>query len=427
LFHGFEDAVGKIDTPLSQRHQIGVCYDDTVFGANTSRPLRTQIASSLFADAFGNIRILKKGEHRNDFNSIVFFVFAIFVSWTGVCFSQNGSDLLARFLTEAPQKWREYRVFSKTIQGRITTATETFDPSGILYRTHKITLKDKKFLTKKGIFHVKQNAQSALSNVNVETFDFKTKSSQQFFNVSGANSRYAFELGKKPSSVDWYLKYLIMDPSAKIAADGQRTIQDDVFYQIAPHFLLLNQTLIEALEDKKANTFKEARIVKRDHGDCVEIRYETRKKIGSVDGPHRGTIILNPDQCWCVLENRIQTRKTNKYDETQRWEFEMTDAAKQFPVLKRAKFVEGTRTPDGQTIEGITIADYEFTEAVNPPDRDFTLSAFGLPEPEGVVWPRPFPWYLWFLAIGAVALGAGWYWRRRVLQRRELVANRPQV
>ncbi len=47
--------------------------------------------------------------------------------------------------------------------------------------------------------------------------------------------------------------------------------------------------------------------------------------------------------------------------------------------------------------------------------EDFTLTAFGLPEPVGVEWERPVRWYLWLMLAGVVCLVAGgvFYWLSR--------------
>jgi len=47
------------------------------------------------------------------------------------------------------------------------------------------------------------------------------------------------------------------------------------------------------------------------------------------------------------------------------------------------------------------------------PERDFTLSAFGLSEPGGV--QRPTRWYLWaaILGIGCLIVAALFFWRTR--------------
>lgn len=47
------------------------------------------------------------------------------------------------------------------------------------------------------------------------------------------------------------------------------------------------------------------------------------------------------------------------------------------------------------------------------PESEFTLSAFGLPEPPGIEWKKPFPWYLVFAGIGIVCLGIFFFLRSR--------------
>jgi hypothetical protein len=49
----------------------------------------------------------------------------------------------------------------------------------------------------------------------------------------------------------------------------------------------------------------------------------------------------------------------------------------------------------------------------DPPESDFTLSAFGLPEPPGIEWNKPFPWYLVFAGIGTACLGVFFFLRSR--------------
>jgi hypothetical protein len=50
-----------------------------------------------------------------------------------------------------------------------------------------------------------------------------------------------------------------------------------------------------------------------------------------------------------------------------------------------------------------------------PPDEEFTLSAFGLPEPRGLEWKKPTRWYLWLAVGGSVCLicGASLAWVKR--------------
>jgi hypothetical protein len=52
-----------------------------------------------------------------------------------------------------------------------------------------------------------------------------------------------------------------------------------------------------------------------------------------------------------------------------------------------------------------------------PSDAEFTLSAFGLPEPVGVVWEKKTPVYVWLLlaagVLGLLAVVLAWLAKRR--------------
>jgi hypothetical protein len=46
---------------------------------------------------------------------------------------------------------------------------------------------------------------------------------------------------------------------------------------------------------------------------------------------------------------------------------------------------------------------------------EFTLTAFGLPEPPGIEWKKPMPVYLWVIAaaVGCLLLAMGARWLKR--------------
>ena len=71
--------------------------------------------------------------------------------------------------------------------------------------------------------------------------------------------------------------------------------------------------------------------------------------------------------------------------------------------------------PDGPLVSNETV-----TYDPRPPrELDFTLSAFGLPEPFGVTWDRPTPWWLYIgggtLAVLVIVI-LGYRWRRRAAE-----------
>jgi len=74
-------------------------------------------------------------------------------------------------------------------------------------------------------------------------------------------------------------------------------------------------------------------------------------------------------------------------------------------------------TESSREEEALTVFDYFEQEAV--PEVEFSLTAFGLPEPVGISFQQPTRWHLWFAlaGVGALALALGLYkWSRRTAE-----------
>jgi hypothetical protein len=83
-----------------------------------------------------------------------------------------------------------------------------------------------------------------------------------------------------------------------------------------------------------------------------------------------------------------------------------------FPVLTRIEFDTGNSGEGKMQIK--VIREFQLMERDGIPESEFTLSAFGLPEPVELQGPRSQTrWYLWAGVAGilCLALGAGLRWR----------------
>ncbi|HEY1487878.1 MAG TPA: hypothetical protein VGF84_17360 [Micromonosporaceae bacterium] len=74
--------------------------------------------------------------------------------------------------------------------------------------------------------------------------------------------------------------------------------------------------------------------------------------------------------------------------------------------------------PPGATGENVEMDDevaLTIDPTADPPEREFTLTTFGLPEPVGVVWETPTPRYVWWLiaAAGFLVLAVGFRYLAR--------------
>ncbi|HZZ82433.1 MAG TPA: hypothetical protein VFE62_28295, partial [Gemmataceae bacterium] len=95
-----------------------------------------------------------------------------------------------------------------------------------------------------------------------------------------------------------------------------------------------------------------------------------------------------------------------------------------FPILNSiTEKVKAINLKNQQKIESTKRIDYELEVNDNVPDSEFTLSAFGLPEPGGTEpLNKPIPMYVWIL-VGAGASGALAFAFRYLARRRRIAAG----
>lgn len=124
---------------------------------------------------------------------------------------------------------------------------------------------------------------------------------------------------------------------------------------------------------------------------------------------------FSPEEGWICRGVRFQAVGQPHPDREDIFFYEQRSDLR-LPPLKRVEM--WTRNSKGRMLTSATDIT-EFAAHKPFPESDFTLTAFGLPEPYGVVWKKPIPWYLWFIGAGLVLLALGWFFKRRI-QRRSL-------
>ena len=135
---------------------------------------------------------------------------------------------------------------------------------------------------------------------------------------------------------------------------------------------------------------------------------------------------------WVVRQGRIRLA----VDDLRVLEFELatdywdggTQRGKVVAIKANRSFrhVSGLPLPSSMSrthlVDGLdTVHDFEFRYTFSSMDpSDFTLSAFGLPEPYGVEWERPTPWWLYALISAGVLFVVAVivsFWKRRLAAR----------
>ena len=127
-------------------------------------------------------------------------------------------------------------------------------------------------------------------------------------------------------------------------------------------------------------------------------------------------MVLDPKRYWCVRSLDLDL-KTLVAVGKHRTQTELADPTASLPLPNR--HVENqdfnmlkTQQPYRLSSELV----YSLSQRADlPGDEEFTLTAFVLPEPPGVTWPKPTPWYLWLALAGGLclALGGVFHWLKK--------------
>ncbi|MBM4070313.1 MAG: hypothetical protein FJ271_15365 [Planctomycetes bacterium] len=308
-----------------------------------------------------------------------------------------------RFLTEAPLKWQEYRQRSVSLQGKKKGRA-------------KITHKD--LVTSDAVWEdeIKQTTTAGViirSYTDKEIVEDKTRNIQ-FDQVLGKNAKYAFRLTRARSRPDWALDKISMHPETSFN-EYKLPMADDIFQSISPHFMLVMTTLSHAVKNKELVVKRETAI-QRDNRQLVRVEFDYCAIESNPEREtHPGWLIVDPERYWCLLEMEIHARSKDGSGGIIRVRNEVGAGSRQLPIIQRNETkLQGTDA-DGHKIGAREfVHEFDLRESTPPPEHAFTLSAFDLPEPHGIVWHTSANHHLWFLAagIGILILSVGL--RRRV-------------
>lgn len=138
----------------------------------------------------------------------------------------------------------------------------------------------------------------------------------------------------------------------------------------------------------------------------MEIDFDYAHEVEKPDNPNmKGTLLLDPQRFWCVRSYNIEvSQKTIDFKV-----LELGQTEGSLPVPKRAvRKTEWGSPKDGIKNEAESQYEYTLSEPRRlPGDEEFTLSAFGLPDPVGFEAEKPTRWYLWLMLAAIVCLVLG--------------------
>ena len=111
---------------------------------------------------------------------------------------------------------------------------------------------------------------------------------------------------------------------------------------------------------------------------------------------YAGTLVIEPKRGYIKAVDYVRTDASGTV--TNSMKFTVNDKPGTTPILSRAVIAATIKNTAGvvtSTSDGVI--ESSITYPTDIPEDRFTLSVYGFPEPEGVVWDKPTPTYVWLL------------------------------
>jgi hypothetical protein len=328
--------------------------------------------------------------------------------------AQESNPLLDRFREEGPPAWQQYLTRAKRLQGSFKDVAVELAPNKATIREVHCAFKQRPDCS---LFMYQTVISSYPKDIGVG-------------GVQAYNTRYVFDLRRGKPDAPWALRELQMDVSKLV------TIAPGITHGSPQYFLNfpIHNSYVEGanLPELLAHPqFKPTRAtaVSRDGRTLVKIDFTfgqpTSKKPAVLQG---GWWLLDPDFMWVQRESNLQVlwrlgpgKEPGKLLITTTFDYQ--EHAAPFPILKRrVEHRKDVKPGPGES----EVLEWTYTfdlEEADVPEREFTLSAFGIREPQGITWEEPSRWYLWFIALAVASLAVGAFFRWRVRRQKRMTAQ----
>ena len=305
-----------------------------------------------------------------------------------LCLAQERVSLQDRFLSEAPKKWTEYRARTARFQGSII-------------HTQTDMLK-----VKQVVRHVKYELKQKLDSAWL-LLDQRLDPKEQIGIVEVVNPRYAFKLRRASPAAPWAVVHVDLDLADGIT--GLYHPRDAVDYGAGRglYFFSGRYCLPSLIQDPRF-TLKNVSLTAGKDTDCVKVEFDVTQEEPGRDVIRSGWIALDPAQYWIVRAYELQAKFFNGTGViTGSYEYDRGES--NTPLLRlHVRRQKGTFNT-GEALDHEYRYECQFVER-DVPESEFTLSAFGIPEPPGMT--QPTRWYLWAGVAAFVCLGLAVLLRR---------------
>lgn len=302
-------------------------------------------------------------------------------------------SLRQAFLGEAPGQWGEYLRFTSKLCGAGEYRSTSEGKKGSHWK-----------------FEFRQNSSCKLLAVE---WIFPSSLSGRSDRLVH-NQRYAFEVRKKPGAGSWVATELVTTQplGSSRSFDGS---ESQCKAHSARLLCLDNSQFLPELLTRRTFRLLSVSRVNLGGANLVKVIFECPHPPEEEPGAtiQAGTLVLDPEDHWVLRQASLQCkyRPPNAQVDVYRSEEEFQGRPYQTGFLVPVSFTHNVIRDKSPGYE--QIVNYDLSVPDKPPeDEEFTLSAYGLPEPFDVAPPARPRWYLWVIGIVLVSFLGGYGLRK---------------
>lgn len=321
-----------------------------------------------------------------------FPTFFCIVATISLPLASPADETVDRFRRDAPSSWQKYLSFLNTLDGTVTVGLTTNGFSG------------------KSRVEVRQDGTRKRCVTEVLSGPMRKGPGRGRLAVV-MNDEYSFQLGADADSPKWAITSLAMKN-----ADGWLANEKAVKQPLTNLEVLIRLTtwrLPDLLERGSFRIISAAEITEQGQAYVI-VKFDNSHPFE--EQPfcpiQRGEVTLDPAHAWCIKRADFTSLFADDTWKETKMETQYSEARDGFPLPLIVRNIAKTKSGDGTTGEST----WEFKaerlmESSGHKPNDFTLSAFGLPEPPGFE-KRGWPISIWIALGGFVFVTAGLAIRR---------------
>lgn len=295
-----------------------------------------------------------------------------------------------RFTSEARSKWREYESHAVVFQGsvsffRITTGEQ---PRSVLNRRTE---------------QLKQRADASLLITRIFSTE-QEKGQERLAHGTLLSPTYGAELRRKQQDSPWFLLGFKFTPLDTLEITVHKRKLE--YYTLHPLLIFNREHLLSEMLNEQGFKVK-ALSPSDDKQGLVRLSFDYHPRDRKAKNIRSGWVLLDPQHHWIIRQYDVEVEFPDGSGGQQTGIYEYKTGNSGFLLPKQFVWQQKGRLGNGKRVEFETKLDFDIVEDPNPSLREFSLSAFGLPEPEGYAEARP-RWHWWVagVAIALLILGA---------------------